>query len=77
MACISYVFKNLCMFLLVVAVPSRSGTWKIFDVRKYGAKGDGKTDNVNVHDINFFYPFNFPMIILYLKTPLSFILKLL
>ncbi|WZY98030.1 hypothetical protein YC2023_070359 [Brassica napus] len=47
MACISYVFKNLCMFLLVVAVASRSGTWKIFDVRKYGAKGDGKTDNVN------------------------------
>ncbi|KAL0699600.1 hypothetical protein Bca4012_055722 [Brassica carinata] len=42
MACI--VFK-ICLFLLFVVVARRPEA--VFDVRSYGAKGDGKTDNDN------------------------------
>lgn len=51
MACIAFVFMALCSSLLFVAVKSRPATGsKIFDIQSYGAKGDGKTDNTNVHD---------------------------
>lgn len=46
MACISDMFKILCLSLLFVAVASSPPT--IFDVRNYGAEGDGKTDNAKV-----------------------------
>lgn len=50
MACIDLVFKVFCLSLLfIVGTTSRRTTGpKVFDVQRYGAKGDGKTDNTNV-----------------------------
>ncbi|ESQ55365.1 hypothetical protein EUTSA_v10027416mg [Eutrema salsugineum] len=48
MACIVFGFKALCFSFLFVAVASRPTAWKkVFNVQRYGATSDGKTDNVN------------------------------
>jgi len=51
--CIDFVFMAFGLLLLLIAVTtSRPITRpKVFDVRSYGAKGDGKMDNTNVNDI--------------------------
>ncbi|CAN8313464.1 unnamed protein product [Cochlearia groenlandica] len=49
MVCIVYGFKVLCLSLLFAAVASRPTAGpKVFNVRRYGAKRHGKTDNTNV-----------------------------
>ncbi|CDY44257.1 BnaC03g24490D [Brassica napus] len=47
MTCIASTFKALCFsFLFVAAVASRpTNRPKVFNVQRYGAKADGKTDN--------------------------------
>ncbi|ESQ35087.1 hypothetical protein EUTSA_v10009641mg [Eutrema salsugineum] len=47
MACVTNVIEILCLFILFVVVASRPDTGKNFDVRTYGAKGDGITDSAN------------------------------
>ncbi|XP_010412966.1 PREDICTED: exopolygalacturonase-like isoform X1 [Camelina sativa] len=48
MACISYTFKTSCLFLLFIVAASRPANKpKVFNVRRYGSKPDGKTDNAN------------------------------
>ncbi|CAN8317541.1 unnamed protein product [Cochlearia groenlandica] len=50
MVCIDFAFKVLCLslFFVVVAVATRPTIHpKVFNVRRFGAKGDGKTDNTN------------------------------
>ncbi|WZY90786.1 hypothetical protein YC2023_047521 [Brassica napus] len=48
MAWIASAFKALCLSFLFVSVACRSTNGsKVFNVRRYGANPDGKTDNVN------------------------------
>ncbi|ESQ52740.1 hypothetical protein EUTSA_v10017738mg [Eutrema salsugineum] len=49
MACIVFAFKALCLSLLFITVASTRPTNrpKVFNVRRYGAIPDGKTDNAN------------------------------
>ncbi|XP_006304614.2 exopolygalacturonase isoform X2 [Capsella rubella] len=49
MACIDFVFKvsGLTMLFIVGTTSLPTTVPKVFDVQRYGAKGDGKTDNTN------------------------------
>ncbi|KAL9859003.1 putative galacturan 1,4-alpha-galacturonidase [Arabidopsis thaliana] len=48
MVSIASTFKALCLSFLFIAVASRPTIRaKVFNVRRYGSKPDGKTDNAN------------------------------
>lgn len=49
MVSIASTFKALCLSFLFIAVASRPTIRpKVFNVRRYGSRPDGKTDNANV-----------------------------
>ncbi|KAJ4903963.1 Pectin lyase-like superfamily protein [Raphanus sativus] len=49
MACIASALKALCLSLLFVAIASRpTNKPEVFNVLRFGAKPDGKTDSINV-----------------------------